>query len=323
MSIRQFKCRKRLQVERTLSRAALLVLAGMAVAAPAAAQSPPPIRLTESNRVPACVTPSRLMAFLRERNPSLDPRYDDIARLYKTHGEAWRVRWDYAFFQMIIETNHLMFHNGNGRAGDVKAKQNNFAGLGTTGGGVPGDGYPDVSTGVLAQIQHLVAYSGERMEKPVAPRTQLKQDDIIAASARLRRPVTFADLAGRWAADRRYARSIEWVADRFRGAHCRSNSPIPDDPEPKAVVTAAPQLVKRPIHVARQPTADGGCATALAKSRCRAQLDRFTGRMPRSNREPRRQGRKQQNHSHPFCHRFAGATYRTAGAGRVRTVDGG
>ncbi len=51
-------------------------------------------------------------------------------------------------------------------------KQNNFAGLGTTGGGVPGDSYPDVNTGVLAQIQHLVVYSGERIDEPVGARTQ-------------------------------------------------------------------------------------------------------------------------------------------------------
>ena len=60
---------------------------------------------------------------------------------------------------------------GNGRWGDVNPKQNNFAGLGTTGGGVPGDSYPDVNTGVLAQIQHLVVYSGERIDDPVGART--------------------------------------------------------------------------------------------------------------------------------------------------------
>ena len=56
---------------------------------------------------------------------------------------------------------------------------------------MPGDSFPDVSTGVLAQMQHLVAYSGERVDKPVAPRTREKQDDIIAQSPALRRPVRF------------------------------------------------------------------------------------------------------------------------------------
>ncbi len=194
--------------------------------------------------MPSCVTPERLMAFLRDRNPKLDPRFNEIARWYKSHGETWRVRWDYAFFQMIIETNHLSYRTGSGGWGDVNPKQNNFAGIGTTGGGVPGDGYKDVSTGVLAQIQHLVAYSGERMDSPIAPRTQLKQDDIISVSARLKRKVTFGDLAGRWAVDRRYARSIETIAERFRTAHCNGRSPIPDRPEPEA-----PKLMREPVQV--------------------------------------------------------------------------
>ena len=143
--------------------------------ATATAQSPvavqaaglPSIRTSETSTVPACVTPARLMAFLAARNETLDPRYADIAKLYKQHGERYRVRWDYAFFQMVVETNALKFRRGDGNPGDVKPKQNNFAGLGTTGGGVPGDSYPDVSTGVLAQIQHLVAYSGEKVDRPV------------------------------------------------------------------------------------------------------------------------------------------------------------
>ncbi len=52
------------------------------------------------------------------------------------------MRWDYAFFQMAVETNFLSFKRGDGSWGDVKPAQNNFAGFGTTGGGVPGDSYP-------------------------------------------------------------------------------------------------------------------------------------------------------------------------------------
>jgi Mannosyl-glycoprotein endo-beta-N-acetylglucosaminidase len=182
---------------------------------------PPLIRMDANNRVPACVTPDRLMQFMRSRNANLDPRFRDIASVYKKHGDAWRVRWDYAFYQMLIETNFLTYRAPNGRMGDVDPRQNNFAGIGTTGGGVPGDRFPDVSTGVLGQIQHLVAYSGERLAQPTAPRTQLKQDEIVAKSNALNRPVTFADLAGRWAVDKQYGKSIEWVAKSFRDTHCR------------------------------------------------------------------------------------------------------
>ncbi|WP_334149489.1 hypothetical protein [Hyphomicrobium sp.] len=198
--------------------AAVLAVAGGA--AHAAAPTLPEIRLSAKNGVPQCVTPDRLMAFLKQRNGKLDPRFRNIASFYRQHGEAWAVRWDYAFFQMAIETNFLTYRAPSGRMGDVDPRQNNFAGIGTTGGGVPGDSFPDVSTGVLGQIQHLVVYSGEPVAEPVAPRTRLKQDHILAKSHELKRPVRFSDLAGRWAADRKYAGSIEWVATRFRAEYC-------------------------------------------------------------------------------------------------------
>jgi len=182
----------------------------------------PPIRLSSTNQVPACVTPERLMAFLQTRNKRLIPRFRKIAEWYKYHGEAWKVRWDYAFYQMAIETNFLTYRTPSGRWGDVRPKQNNFAGIGTTGGGVPGNSFPDVNTGVLAQIQHLMVYSGERLDNPVAPRTRLKQHIILKLSRPVarRRAVTFQDLSGRWAVDRRYGRSIEYVARLYRKRFC-------------------------------------------------------------------------------------------------------
>ncbi len=200
-----------------------LSFVAFSIALPAASvrAATPEIRTSQLNLVPACVTPERLMAFLKKRNRRLDPSFEDIAAWYKHHGEAWRVRWDYAFFQMALETNFLSYRRGNGKWGDVDPRQNNFAGLGTTGGGVPGDRYPDVSTGVLAQIQHLVVYSGERIPEPVGHRTRLKQDHILSATERGgHHPMKFGDLAGRWAADKRYGRSIEWVAKSFRSAYC-------------------------------------------------------------------------------------------------------
>lgn len=198
---------------------ALLVAAGFSAAQ--AAPSLPEIRTSGANAVPRCVTPERLMSFLKRRNGSLNPRFRDIATFYKRHGEAWNVRWDYAFFQMAIETNFLTYRAPSGRMGDVDPKQNNFAGIGTTGGGVPGDSFPDVSTGVLGQIQHLVVYSGEEIANPVAPRTQLKQVHILEKSRELHRPVRFSDLARRWAADPKYGSSIAWVADQFAREECK------------------------------------------------------------------------------------------------------
>jgi hypothetical protein len=190
------------------------------LALPAAVEAAPPIRTSVTNQVPACVTPERLMEFLEARNTHLDPRYRNIASLYKRYGEGWHVRWDYAFFQMAIETNFLKYRRGDGRRGDVRESQNNFAGIGAIGHGAPGERFPDIATGVHAQIQHLVAYSGEHLAEPIARRTRDNQDDIIKASHRLGRPVTFGDLARRWAADRHYGKSIDFIAGQFRDRYC-------------------------------------------------------------------------------------------------------
>jgi len=224
---------KRLGLSRIAAAALALGLSAAAVHA-----APPEIRMSAENAVPRCVTPKRLMDFLKTRTPNLDARYANIAELYKRHGETWHVRWDYAFFQMAVETNFLSYKRGDGEWGDVNPRQNNFAGLGTTGGGVPGDGYPDMDTGVLAQIQHLVVYSGERIADPVGARTKLKQDDILESMASRNGHTTFADLSRRWAADRHYGASIEWVASSYRDAYCKH-------PEPVEEATVAPKPKKR------------------------------------------------------------------------------
>lgn len=207
----------------------VIVSVGAATPANAGANAAlPEIRISERSRVPSCATPERLMTFLQSRNHNLDSRWRDIAQHYKTHGNAWRVRWDYAFYQMLVETNYLTYRTPGGGMGDVHPRQNNFAGIGAT-GGVPGDSFPNPSTGVLAQIQHLVAYSGERLSNPTAPRTRLKMDEILTKSKALGRPVNFQDLAGRWAVDRSYGRSIEATAQSFQSAHCSGQQLMSSD----------------------------------------------------------------------------------------------
>ncbi len=70
-----------------------------------------------------------------------------------TDSAAEGVRPEVAFVQTMKETGWLQF------GGDASIEQFNFAGLGTTGDGVPGNSYPDVRTGIRAQIQHLKAYA--------------------------------------------------------------------------------------------------------------------------------------------------------------------
>jgi Mannosyl-glycoprotein endo-beta-N-acetylglucosaminidase len=223
----------------------LASVAGLASAGVAHAGPSPEIRTTSLNRVPACVTPERLMVFLNTRNTQLAPKFATIAATYRSLGEPAQVRWDYAFFQMVLETNYLMFKRGDGTSGDVGLAQNNFAGIGATGGGVPGDRFADVRTGVLAQMQHLTAYSGEKVVAPVATRTRERQDDIVALSRKLGRPVTFADLAKRWAVDKNYARNIEFIADQYRERFCAvAGDANAANGLPKPNVAAPPQPIR-------------------------------------------------------------------------------
>lgn len=78
---------------------------------------------------------------------------ETFCQMYYEEAVAEGVRPEVAFVQTMKETNWLQY------GGDASIEQFNFAGLGTTGGGVPGNSYPDVRTGIRAQIQHLKAYA--------------------------------------------------------------------------------------------------------------------------------------------------------------------
>lgn len=81
------------------------------------------------------------------------PDIETFCRIYYEEAVKEGVRPEVAFAQTMKETGWLRY------GGDAAIEQYNFAGLGTTGGGVPGNSYPDVRTGVRAQIQHLKAYA--------------------------------------------------------------------------------------------------------------------------------------------------------------------
>ncbi|MFO1170897.1 MAG: glucosaminidase domain-containing protein [Hyphomicrobiaceae bacterium] len=201
--------------------AAVTLLSGAATAAVT-----PAILTSDDNRVPACVKPERMMEFLRGRNKKLNDDLGEIAALYKQHGEELGVRWDYAFYQMIVETNWLSYKTGGGKWGDVKPAQYNFAGLGATGHGAPGESFADVSTGVAAHLGHIRLYSGNPLENPAAQRTKLVEDIILPWAQGFDRPVTFTDLTTKWSpTDKGYSDDIETVAKAYRAKFCTGNEP--------------------------------------------------------------------------------------------------
>jgi hypothetical protein len=210
--------------------AGVIASALMLSAGAARAEDLPAIRTTAKNAVAACATPGRLMAYLKARTPELDRKFEAVAVDYMRHGTQLGVRWDYAFFQMIVETGGLTFKNGN-RSGDVKPTQFNLAGLGATGNGEPGETFPDLSTGVRAHLEHVLMYAGAKVESPVAERTRKVQEWGVLTSWHkgFKRPITFADLASKWAPkSKSYSDSLESVADKFFDETCKQADPHPE-----------------------------------------------------------------------------------------------
>lgn len=195
----------------------------------AAAGAMPDIRASAKNAVPECVTPGRLIEYLKSRNPELNPRFESVPVEYMRIGEELGVRWDYAFYQMILETGALSYKRGN-RSGDVKPSQNNFAGLGAIGGGASGESFKDIQTGVRAHLEHLLHYSGAKLDNPTAERTRKVQEWGVLTSwhAQFNRPITYADLAAKWApGSNAYSKMLEAIAERF-DAFCSKPDPRPE-----------------------------------------------------------------------------------------------
>lgn len=121
-----------------------------------------------------------------------------LAGWYIDHGAADGVRGDLAFAQAVVETTQggLPFNS-------AAAHRNNFAGIGVTGAGAHGYGFPDPDTGVVAQLQLLrevaVGNGGAFAEPKVAPNWGGRPAS------------TWAGLAGNWAVAPNYWTSISGI----------------------------------------------------------------------------------------------------------------
>ena len=83
------------------------------------------------------------------------PTLEDFCQIVYDEAEAEGVKAEVVFGQVCKETGFLRF------GGDVEPEQCNFAGIGATGGGAQGAFFPDVETGIRAQVQHLKAYASD------------------------------------------------------------------------------------------------------------------------------------------------------------------
>ncbi len=125
-----------------------------------------------------------LDAFVKTINPNA-PLLGDY---YIELGKAYNIRGDIAFAQAIHETNYFRF------TGVVKPDQNNFAGIGATGGEVRGAIFSTKEEGVLAHLQHLYAYANRKPLPTTYPKVDPRFDLVTRGIA----PGWF-DLNGRWA----------------------------------------------------------------------------------------------------------------------------
>jgi hypothetical protein len=165
------------------------------------------------------------MAYLHTRNPKADARFESVATEYMRHGEELGIRWDIAFFQMVLETGALSF------TGDVRSAQNNFAGLGASGGGAHGEAFADISSGVKAHLQHLLMYAGEHIDNPVAERTRKVQEWGVLTDWQksIKGPMTFTLVAKQWApTSRNYVRDLSTIASEFYTKACNAPDPHPE-----------------------------------------------------------------------------------------------
>ncbi|MGJ5673776.1 MAG: hormogonium tapered terminus morphoprotein TftA [Nostochopsis sp.] len=137
----------------------------------------------------------QLQIFLKNNNENALIQFPDIGKLYREEATIEGVNYDIAFCQMSIETGFLRF------GGDIKPEQNNFAGLGTIGGGSEAASFESARIGVRAHIQHLKAYAS------LEPLVQDVVDPRFRFVTRGIAPL-LGQLSGRWSADLNYGDKI-------------------------------------------------------------------------------------------------------------------
>lgn len=155
----------------------------------------------------AVLTEKQMSTFIENNNKNLSKsRALRIARIYKQESKIEGINSDIAFAQMCLETSFLKF------PGDVRASQNNFAGIGALGNGAAGLSFASEKIGVRAHIQHLKAYASTEPLKQacVDPRYDMVKKCKYAGKVK-----TLSDLAGKWAADPDYGKKITDIISRI------------------------------------------------------------------------------------------------------------
>ncbi len=140
-------------------------------------------------------TELQLTMFLKKNNELGVKEFPDLAKLYREEASIEGVDYDIAFAQMCLETNFLKFGSV------IKPTQNNFAGMGTPGGGPEGASFETARLGVRAHVQLLKAYASTEplVQESVNPRFRFITRGIA--------PLV-GQLSGRWQPSTNYGDRI-------------------------------------------------------------------------------------------------------------------
>ncbi len=127
-----------------------------------------------------------------------------LAEYYVRYCAEAGLRADLLWAQMIHETGSGTY------GGDVRSEQNNYAGIGATGGGEPGIAFATAEAGVMAHVAHMVAYVYSSSPVSWANATTDPRFDFVNPRGAVS---ILSDLDGRWAVPGAgYGERIEEIA---------------------------------------------------------------------------------------------------------------
>ncbi len=139
------------------------------------------------------ISKEQMVGFIRRANqyPKITVSLEELVDLYWEEAGNEGVRPDLALAQALLETGFFRF------GGDVLPAQNNFAGIGSTGGGARGATFESARIGVRAHIQHLLAYTTTR--EPLRPIVDPRYQIVRSIPHYFAQCPTWESLGGKWA----------------------------------------------------------------------------------------------------------------------------
>lgn len=151
---------------------------------------------------PAEANRDQAVVLLLRYNPKLPIKAtpEEIVDLYYQEAGREGLRWDIVFCQALLETGFFRF------GGTVVPQQNNFCGLGTTSATVQGAWFPTPRDGVRAHVQHLMAYTTDRL--PATPVIDPRYYLVYKGKVQNGFYTRWSQLNGKWATGSYYAEKI-------------------------------------------------------------------------------------------------------------------